>query len=73
MRARVRALIDSLEYPLGKAPKLAGPDAYAQRNYMYSLDQALAGEDPSITQHLGFMSDFVRKTGSTLDAFSWHT
>ena len=55
------------------APKLAGPDTYAQRNYRYTLEQALAGRDPSITAHLSFIAKFVDAAGATLDALSWHT
>jgi hypothetical protein len=70
----LRKLLDSI-FSAGKVPKpkLAGPDAYAQRNYEYTLDEALAGEDKTITEHLSFMRDFAEKAGPTLDAFSWHT
>ena len=44
----LRKLLDSL-FPDGKtAPKLAGPDLYAQHSYQYTLDQALAGEDKDV-------------------------
>ena len=44
----LRKLLESL-FPDGKtAPKLAGPDLYAQHSYQYTLDQALAGEDQVI-------------------------
>ena len=69
----LRKLLDSL-FPDGKtAPKLAGPDLYAQHSYQYTLDQALAGEDKDVVAHLAGMDAFAAKAGSTLDAFSWHT
>ena len=69
----LRKLLDSL-FPDGKtAPKLAGPDLYAQHSYQYTLDQALAGEDKDVVAHLAGMDAFATKAGSTLDAFSWHT
>jgi len=69
----MRQLLDSTTFPSGQKPKLAGPDAYVQRNYRFTLDEALAGKDTTIASHLSFMSDFAAKAGSTLDAFSWHT
>lgn len=69
---KMRKLLDS-SYEAGAAPKLAGPDTYVQRNYEFTLDEAYAGKDKTITQHLTFMSSFATKAGSTLDAFSWHT
>ena len=39
----LRKLIDAA-FPAGDAPKLAGPDLYAQMNYEYTLDEALARE-----------------------------
>ena len=70
----LRKFIDAA-YPAGgmPKPKLAGPDLYAQMSYEYTLDEALAGKDPTIAQHLASMEDFGSKAGSSLDAFSWHT
>jgi hypothetical protein len=46
---------------------------YAQRDYHSTLAEALDGKDPAIARHLAGMSDFVAKSGASLDVFSWHT
>ena len=42
-------------------------------HHRYTLDEALAGKDPEITQHLAEMDNFGEKSGTALDAWSWHT
>lgn len=69
----LRKLLDTTFTDNNTAPKLAGPDTYVQRNYRYTLNQALADQDPTITAHLAFISEFTEAAGTTLDALSWHT
>ena len=72
-RFPARVVLDSL-FPVRKhAPKLAGPDLYAQHSFEYTLEEALAGQDQDVVKHLAGMENFATKAGSTLDAFSWHT
>ena len=60
-------------FPSAPKPKLAGPDLYAQMNYKYTLDEALAGNDTTVIEHLAQMEAFGEAAGTSLDAFSWHT
>lgn len=68
-----KAIVAAYSGRLGERPKLAGPDLYAQMNYKYSLDEALAGKDPTVVAHLASMETFGAAAGSSLDVFSWHT
>ena len=46
----LRKLLDSV-FPAGKAPKLAGPDLYAQHSYAYTLDEGETPPPPHTHHH----------------------
>jgi hypothetical protein len=56
----LRKLLDTLPFPAtAPKPKLVGPDLYAQRDFRSTLDEALAGKDPQVLQHLASMASHL--------------